>query len=418
MSFSTSLSGLSAQQQKLDVIGNNLANLNTVGFKASAVDFADLVSQSVGGTSANPSQVGLGVTTGSISPNFSQGGIQNTGVPTNVAIQGSGLFVVGDANDRAYTRAGNFSFDADGMLVTADGRPVQGFTTVNPATGSIVTSGQPGNIVVPPGALRAPVATTSFGTLSNLDANAAVGTTFTVSPQIFDALGAPHIATITYTNTAAGQWTYSVDVPGEDVAGGVAGTPTNIAAGTLTFGANGLLSQVNGVAPADVAIVSPTWANGAAATNFSWDLVDAAGVGSLTGFASPSATSSITANGAAAATVDSISIDSAGQIVATFGAGKTVAVGQLALANFNNPQGLLKLGSNLYGESAAAGIANVGVPGTGGRGTLIGSALEQSNVDIAKEFTQMILAQRGYEANSKGITTADQLLQVTINLKP
>jgi flagellar hook protein FlgE len=150
MSFSTSLSGLSAQQQKLDVIGNNLANLNTVGFKASTVEFSDLVSQSVGSTSANPAQVGLGVTTGSISPNFGQGGIQNTGVATNVAIQGSGFFVVGDPSERAYTRAGNFSFDANGLLVTPDGKPVQGFSTVDPLTGLIVSTVQPANISVPP----------------------------------------------------------------------------------------------------------------------------------------------------------------------------------------------------------------------------------------------------------------------------
>jgi flagellar hook protein FlgE len=167
-------------------------------------------------------------------------------------------------------------------------------------------------------------------------------------------------------------------------------------------------------------VTSPAWKNGAAPTNFTWDLIDSTvipPVASLTGYASPSATSSLTANGSGAGTIDSISIDSAGQILATFGAGKTVTVGQLAMANFNNPQGLVKRGSNSYGESAAAGIANVGVAGTGGRGTLIGNSLEQSNVDMAQEFTQMILAQRGYQANSKGISTADELLQTTINLK-
>jgi len=202
MSFTTSLSGLASNQQKLDVIGNNLANINTIAFKESDVTFSDLVSQSVGGSSVNPMQIGLGVTTGSITPNFRQGGIENTGVPTNVAIQGRGFFVVGSANDRSYTRAGDFSQDADGTLVTSDGKPVQGFTAVNPATGAIITTGQPTNIVVPPGVLRAPKATTQFGAASNLDANAAVGATFTVSPQIFDSLGTAHVVTITYTKTA------------------------------------------------------------------------------------------------------------------------------------------------------------------------------------------------------------------------
>ena len=160
MSFSASLSGLSANQQKLKVIGNNLANLNTVAFKASTVDFADLVYQSVGGSSANPAQIGLGVTTGAISPNFRQGGIENTGVPTNVAIQGSGFFVIGGGEGEAYTRAGNFSWDKDGMLVNAEGRPVLGYTATD-ANGNIITTGAPSPIIVPPGVLRTPVTTTS-----------------------------------------------------------------------------------------------------------------------------------------------------------------------------------------------------------------------------------------------------------------
>jgi flagellar hook protein FlgE len=417
MGFSASLSGLNVNQQKLNVIGNNLANINTIGFKASTVQFMDLVSQSVGGSSANPMQVGLGVMTGSISPSFKQGGIENTGVPTNVAIQGNGFFVVGDPNNRSYTRAGDFSFNADGMLVTADGLPVQGFTAVDPLTGEIITTGQPASIVVPPGVLRAPTATTQFGTVSNLNSAAVVGAEFTASVQIYDALGSPHVATITYTNTAAGAWDYSITVPGEEVTGGTAGTPEEIASGNLAFDGTGQLDQVDGAAAADIEVTGPAWANGAGVTNFTWALLAANGVASLTGFAGPSATSSVTQNGSAAGTINSISINSEGEILATFGTGSSVSVGQLAMANFNNPQGLVKLGSNRFGESASAGIPNVGVAGTGGRGSLIGSSLEQSNVDIAQEFTQMILAQRGYQANSKSITVADELLVETLNLK-
>jgi flagellar hook protein FlgE len=417
MSFSASLSGLFANQQKLNVIGNNLANINTIAFKSSTVVFADLVSQSVGGSSANPMQIGLGVTTGSISPNFSQGGTENTGVPTNVAIQGAGFFIVGNSVDRSYTRAGDFSFDSNGMLVTSDGKPVLGYTATDPVTGAIISTGQPGRVVVPPGALRPPVTTTQFSTLTNLDINAPIGAKVTSSVQIYDALGTAHVATLTYTNTAAGAWNYKISVPGQDLTGGTAGVPTSIATGTVTFTSTGVLNQVNGAAAADVVITGPSWANGATATNIKWDLVDANGVGALTGYAATSATSSVTQNGAAAATVSGLNIDSAGAIIATFGAGKTVAVGQLAIASFNNPQGLVKIGGNLFGESAAAGAPNVGIAGTGGRGDLIGSALEQSNVDIAQEFTQMILAQRGYQANAKTITVSDQLLVDTLNLK-
>jgi flagellar hook protein FlgE len=417
MSFSASLSGLNANQQKLSVIGNNLANINTIAFKSSTVQFADLVSQSVGGSSANPMQVGLGVTTGSISPNFRQGGIENTGVPTNVAIQGSGFFVIGDSSHRSYSRAGDFSFDANGMLVTADGQPVQGYTATDPVTGAVITTGQPANIIVPPGILRAPVATTHFGTVSNLNAAAAVGDTWTASVQIYDALGAAHVATVTYTNTAVGDWDYDIGVDGAEVTGGTAGTPSSIATGSISFDSAGKLTTVNGGAAANVTITSPTWANGATATDFDWALLDANGLATLTGYSAKSQNSSVTANGSPAGTIDGISINADGELVATFGAGKSITVGSLALANFNNPQGLVKLGSNLFGESAAAGIANVGVAGTGGRGTLIGSSLEQSNVDIAQEFTQMILAQRGYQANSKSITVADELMQDTLNLK-
>src|SRR6185503_6063180 len=416
-SFSASLSGLNANQQRLAVIGNNLANINTVAFKASTVSFADLVSQSVGGASTNPMQIGLGVATGSISPNFSQGGIENTGVATNVAIQGNGFFVVGNAANRSYSRAGNFTFDADGTLITVDGQNVQGYTAVDPVTGAIITTGQPSDIVVPPGLLRAPVGTTSFGTVTNLDANAATGTQFSAAVQIFDALGVPHVATVKYAKTGAGAWGYSVTVPGQEIAGGTAGTPFQIASGTMTFDGLGKMLTVNGGAPADVTITSPAWANGAAATNFTWDLIDANGVATVSGYSSPSATSSVFQNGSAAGTVDSITINSSGQIVASFGSGRTVTVGQLALANFNNPQGLVKVGTNRFSESEASGIANVGVAGTGGRGSLIGSSLDQSNVDIAQEFTQMILAQRGYQANSKSITVADELLVDTLNLK-
>ena len=417
-SFSASLSGLNANQQKLSVIGNNLANLNTIAFKASTVSFSDLVSQSIGGTSQDPMQVGLGVATGAISPNFAQGGVENTGIATNGAIQGTGFFIVGDSAHRAYTRAGNFSFDANGQLTTPDGQPVQGYTAVNATTGLIDATGQPSDIVIPPGVLRAPVPTTSFGTVLNLDANAAVGTTFTSSAQIYDALGVAHVVTVNFAKTATNAWSYTVTVPGADVQGGTAGTPSSIATGSLTFNNTGKLSQVNAGAAADVAITSPTWANGAAPTNFSWDLLDTNGTTSITSYAAPSATSSTTQNGSPTGAVSSIiTINSSGQLIASFGIGRTVTVGQLALATFNNPQGLVKLGTNLYSESEASGIPSVGVAGSGGRGTLIGSALEQSNVDIATEFTQMILAQRGYQANSKIITVADELLVDTLNLK-
>jgi len=420
MSFSASLSGLAASQQKLNVIGNNLANINTVGFKASAVQFSDLVSQSVGGSSVNPMQVGLGVTTGAISPIFTQGGFDNTGIATNVAIQGAGFFVVGNGNDQSYTRAGNFAFNASGMIVTADGVPVQGYTQLDPTTGEVITGGALSNIVIPPGSLLNPIASTSFQTVSNLDASAKVGDTFTSSVQLVDSLGTTHVATITYTNTGVGAWSYDITVPGEEVTGGTAGTPKSILAapGTLTFNGAGVLTAINGTTPpADVTLTMPAWKNGATAGTVKWDVVMENGNMALSGFDSPSATTSVSATGTTAGTIDQISINSKGDLVASFGAGKSMVVAKIAIATFNNQLGLVKLGANRFGASDAAGQPNIGGAGTGGRGTVVGNTLEQSNVDIAQEFTQMILAQRGYQANSKSITVADEVLQDTLALK-
>jgi len=416
-SFSAGLSGLNANSQALSVIGNNLANINTVGYKASTVNFEDLVSQNVGGSGVNPAQVGLGVSVGSISPVFRQGAIENTGEASNVAIQGTGFFVLNGSNGQAFTRAGDFTFDSNGSLVTPDGQFVQGYTALNATTGKIDTTGQPTNITIPPGVLRAPAPTTRMSTTTNLDAGAATGATFSASIQVFDSLGSAHVMTMNYAKTGPGAWTYTLTAPGAEVTGGTAGTPFTVGTGTLTFDATGKLTAVNGGAPAAVTFTTPTFTDGAAASSLQWAILDANQKPTLSGFAAPSQTSSIDQNGSAAAGVQSITINGDGEIIASFGAGQSVPVGQLALANFNNPAGLVKLGGNSFGQTQAAGLANIGTPGTGGRGSVTGGSLEQSNVDMATEFTQMILAQRGYQANAKTITVSDQLLVDTLNLK-
>jgi flagellar hook protein FlgE len=413
-SFSAGLSGLNANATYLSVIGNNLANINTIGYKTSAVSFADLVSQNVGGTSINPMQVGLGVVTGSISPVFSQGAIENTREATNVAIQGNGFFVVRGEAGNAYTRAGNFTFNADGELVTTDGWRVQGYTQVDQASGDVITTGGLTDIVVPPGVLRAPVATTNIRAQINLDAGATVtgASNYTSSFQVFDALGSPHVVTIDFQKTGAGAWTYTATVPQADVNGGTG--VFQLATGALTFDGAGQLT-----APAaDVVLTAPAaWANGATGNNITWDITPPpANAPAITSFAAASQMATPLQDGTAAGVVSDISIDSDGNIMAKFGE-EQMAIGQIALANFNNPKGLAKLGANRYGESQAAGLPNIGTAGSGGRGTLIGSAIEQSNVDIATEFTQMILAQRGYQANSRTITVSDEVLVETLQLK-
>jgi len=415
-SFSAGLSGLNANAQALSVIGNNLANLNTVGFKASTVTFEDLVYQSVGGSTENPTQIGLGVGIAQINPVFAQGTIESSRVSTNVAIQGNGFFMLDGNAGPSYTRSGNFSFNRDGTLVSPDGQSVLGYTTIDPITKQVIATGEPVEINVPPGLLRAPVSTSQFAMSTNLDAQANIGSTFTTSIPIYDSLGASHVATMTYTKTSAGNWSYDLTAAGDEVVGGTTGTPFSLATGSVTFDANGVLTQVDGAVPANIGITTPAWSDGAAASTLQWQVLDNNNNPVLTGFATASATSTINQNGAAAGTLSNVIVNPDGSVVAQ-GGGQTVIIAQLALANFNNPAGLIKLGQNRFGDYAAAGIRSVGTPGSGGRGTLVGSALEQSNVDMAREFTQMIVAQRGYQANSKVITVSDQLLVDTLNLK-
>jgi len=423
-SFSAGLSGLGANAEALKVVGNNLANLNTVGYKASTVAFQELVSQGGGGATAR----GLGVTVSSIAPVFSQGSIESSHEPTNVAIQGNGMFVVKGPQGTVYTRAGNFSFNNDGELVTPDGYKVQGYTDVDPVSGKIITSGEPKEIKIPPGVLRAPTPTSVITMASNLDASATVGDTLDASMQVYDSLGAAHVMSVTYTNTAPGQWTYSMSLPGAEMTPASA-TPVVVAAGAVAFDSNGVLQSITPTAPstgggsaspgpiAPIQFTTPAFANGATGSTIDWNVVDDNKVASLSGFASPSATSSKTQNGSPAGRVDLVSIANDGTITAKVGAGEAAAVARLSLATFNNFKGLVDIGANKFQSSLESGLPNVGEPGTGGRGTVLGSALEQSNVDIAYEFTQMILAQRGYQANSKSITVSDELLVDTLSMK-
>ena len=419
MGFSASLSGLNVNQQKLNVIGNNLANINTIGYKASTVQFMDLVSQSAGGSSANPMQVGLGVTTGSISPSFKQGGIENTGVPTNVAIQGNGFFVVGDSNNRSYTRAGDFSFDADGMLVTSDGLPVQGFTATDPVTGAIITTGQPGSILVPPGVLRPPTPTSQFGTVTNLNADAVVGLGVHglgagLRRARFTARRDHHLHE--HRRRRLGLRDHAC--PARKWPAARPARPRSIATGTITFDGDGMLDLVDGAAAADVVITEPgvgerrdrdrLHVGSRRRQRRRLDHRFRRTVGDLVGHAERRSR-------------PARSTASASTPKARFSRPSApAAASRWASSRWRTSttrRACVKLGSNRYGESASAGIPNVGIAGTGGRGSLIGSSLEQSNVDIAQEFTQMILAQRGYQANSKSITVADELLVDTLNLK-
>jgi len=410
-SFSTALSGLNANSTAIDVVGNNLANLNTPGFKASVVSFHDLVTQSIG-AGLGATQVGFGVGTPITMAQFTQGALQSTGGPLDAAIQGDGFFVVQTAaGDTEYTRGGSFQVNNAGALTTATGEELQGWTMVG---GTLDTNAPVGNITVPVGSLAPPIATTTTSVDLNLNAAATAGPppdTFSTSVQVYDSLGTPHIVTFTFTKTStANQWTYSASLPAADTT-----SPSTPVTGTLTFDANGNLTSPASTDPQPV-ITAPGMADGAADMSLTWNLFNGT-TSRITQFSQTSATSAVAQNGSAAANLVSVGLANGGEILAQYSNGQQTVVGQLAMATVRNPESLIAVGNSNFQTSALTALPAIGLPGSGGRGTVLGGSIESSTVDIATEFTNLIIYQRGYEANAKVITTADQLSQDTINLK-
>lgn len=417
-SFSTALSALSADSTAIDVVGNNLANLNTPGFKTSQVCFRDLVTESLG-AGLGETQVGFGTGRPLTVREFSQGAIQTSSGLLDAAIQGDGFFVVQDgAGSNLYTRAGNFQTDTSGNLLTDTGFKVQGWTTIDPTTGQVDTNGQIGNIVVPVGSLKPPVATTSFTADLNLNSNAAADTTsaFNTPITVYDSLGTSHVLTLSFVKTAPNSWNYQVNIPGAEVSGGTAGTayPISGASGTLTFDSTGKLTSPAAGTPMTFSI--PGLSDGASDMNLTWDPYTASGTGRITQFGQASSPSASTQNGSAAAQLAHVGLADKGQILAEYTDGTQVVVGQVALASIRNPGSLIAAGNNAFRPSALTANPSIGVPGTGGRGSIQGGATEASTVDIASEFTNLIVYQRAYEANAHVVTTADTLSQDTINL--
>jgi flagellar hook protein FlgE len=414
-SFSIALSGLTADSSALDVVGNNLANLNTTGYKDSTVSFYDLLQQSVAGGST---QIGGGVSAPQTERVFTQGSIQATGGNFDAAINGNGFFVVQNpAGATLYTRAGNFQLNAQGNLITATGQMVQGWSAQN---GVVNTSGPTGNITIPSNALQTPSATLNMALSINLDAAGVSGQpsgSFSTPIQVVDSLGETHDLTINFTEQSAGNWNYEVDIPGADLTSGTTGTPSSVATGSLTFDANGNLTSPT--APAQVPISITGLADGANDLNINWNLATDKGTGTplVTQYANTSAVSASTQDGVPASQVTSVSIANGGAITAQFSDGSQVVVGQLALASVSNPDSLIATGQNNYEVGADTATPVIGVPGTGTLGAVEGGSLEASTVDIATEFTNLIVYQNAYEANSKVISTLDQMTQNLLNLQ-
>jgi flagellar hook protein FlgE len=408
-SFSTALSGLAANSTALDVVGNNLANLNTQGFKTDRVNFEDVMGQTVG-----DAQIGAGTATPSTSKQFAQGSIQTTQGAFDAAIQGSGFFVLTNkAGATLYSRAGNFHVDGDGFLVSATGERVQGWSASN---GALDLTGATGDISVTALASQPPTETTKMTLGLNLDAGAANNDTFSTPVQVVDSLGVTHTLTFKFTKTAANAWDYEIFIPGEDVTGGTAGTPQSLTTGSLTFDDHGALTDPAAGAPVEIKTTGGL-ASGAADLDINWSLYDANDVPLVTQYAQASAASQSSQDGIQAAQVTDLRFGDGGALIASYSSGAQVAVAQLALASIGNPDTMTSVGNNNYQLGAQTLTPSVGMPETGTRGKIFGGSLEASNVDLAREFTNLIVYQRGYQANSKVITTMDQLTQVVLNMK-
>ncbi|MGQ9919321.1 MAG: flagellar hook protein FlgE [Bryobacteraceae bacterium] len=412
-SFSTALSALGAHTTAVDVVGNNLANLNTPGYKASVVVFSDLVTQSLG-AGLGETQVGFGVARPVTLRQFSQGAIQASSGPLDVAIQGDGFLVVKDPMSDAvlYTRGGNLQVNKQGRLVTATGFRLQGWNEIN---GVLDTTQPVTDVIVPVGSLRAPVPTTSVSFDLNLDASATAGpppTVFSTSIEVFDSLGGAHTISVRFEKTAnPGEWSYSLIFPDSDLAS----PPFTPVTGTLQFDPQGRLVSPAVSDPMPQLTVTGL-ANGAADLDISWQLYNGV-TPRLTQFSQPSAVAANAQDGHPAAQLIRVGIGDGGRVLAQYSNGEQVAVGQLAMASIRNPESMIAVGNSNFQLSARSALPAIGLPGTGGRGQIIGGAVEFSTVDIAREFTNLIVLQRGYQANARVVTAVDEISQETINLK-
>jgi len=408
------VSGLRNHQTMMDVIGNNIANVDTTAFKSSRVTFKEAFVQLLQGASRptgndggiNPIQIGTGMDIGSIDQQFTQGSLQTTGQPLDLAIQGDALFMLNDGQKNVYTRAGNFQLDAQGDLISpSSGFIVQGINA--DAQGNFSSAAAIGNIQLHLGDKSPAQATTTMSLSGNLDASAADGTQKAMSITTYDSTGTPQQVTLTFTKTGTGTWSWAPSCP--------TATLTPAGSGTATFNNNGSLASFTYPGAATGLTITP--AAGGAAYTVAINAGTVNGIDGLASFANPSNAVIASQDGYQAGSLENISIDNKGVISGSFTNGVTRSLAQIAMAQFTNPSGLIDSGDNTYLESANSGTPVVGFAGGTIASTVTPGALEGSNVDISDQFTEMIIAQRGFQANAKVITTADQMLSDLVNLK-
>lgn len=435
-SLSTGSSSLKAHQQRFDVISNNLANANTIGFKSARVSFADQFSQvqkygsapdasggrGMGGT--NPMQIGLGVKVGSIQNNMNQGSIESTGRSLDMALNGDGFFVYQMNGREMFSRAGAIVRDSQGMLVDANsGAYLKGYNVQYDNTGRMIKDGnninvldrKADNLSIPPDIVSQPKQTQTATVTGNLDSSLTTGQTRTASITIFDNTGAPRDLALTFTKTATpNQFTIAAEIGGNNV---------TIGAGNLTFRADGTLqtpTSINITAANLNAAMGATLFDATTPKNLTINLQDPNNPisGSLTQFSGNSTATISNQDGYRTGDLVGLEVDPQGKILGSFTNGQTEILGQVVIAKFTNSEGLMKEGGNFFMPTANSGVANIGTAGEIFPSTTIaGRSLEQSNVDLTEQFTDMISTQRAFEAASRTVTVSDQLLQEINQLK-
>lgn len=423
-SMYTGAAGLRAHSDAMDVVSDNIANVNTIGFKKSRADFADVLGGVIAGKRA-----GAGSMVAGVSQNFTQGALLGTGQVTDLAIRGDGFFVVSGMVDGVrgtfYTRDGQFNLDQDGYLENAAGLRLQGYPI--DANGQVTTT--VGDIQIDMNALP-PQATTQVELVGNLDAEQPIDATpfditdpagtsdFSTTMTVYDSLGTPRELQFYFKklqDTPTPQWEYHVVAAGTDVDPPPPGDYALLGTGTLDFNTDGSLANNS------LSSVTVSW-EGAASATIAIDLGSptsggGTGVDGITTYASPSGTTFLSQDGYGSGDLAGITINDEGLIEGQFTNGQTRALAQIATAKFANNQGLERRGDGLFAQTRASGEPAVGTAGSGGRGALVSGSLENSNVDMAEEFVHMIAIQRGFQSNSRTISTADEMLADVVQLK-
>jgi flagellar hook protein FlgE len=432
----TGVTGLLAQQTRMDVVANNIANVSTTGYRSSRVDFQDLLSQTIDGGSpttnvtggTNPSQIGLGVTTGSISVDFTEGPLSTTGISSDLAIDGEGMFILSDGETNYYTRDGSFGLNSAGVFIDpSTGLKVQGYMA--DANGNVNTDTGISDITVLIGDTEIVQETQNGVVKGNLNSEEADGTTVQRTFRVYDSLGTARDVDVTFSKTTQvtvdgvsyNAWTWKAQYNGTDV--------TNVNSGdtgVVLFDSNGsyyaegsidgsgtFTPRASQASQNEVTIPDTLFTDGSMPNtpfDFSLDF------SSVTSLADSSDISLDSQDGYERGVLEEYSVGTDGIITGSFTNGKTQVLGQIALAGFSNIGGLSRTGNNCFIETSSSGLAQIGIPDSGGRGQICGGELEGSNVDLGTEFSNMIVTQRAYQANARTITVSDTLLQETVNL--